>query len=65
MRFETFAPLAQLRFITHTFTLRDPTDDTRSDTFEAAVVQSLGIPGFVCAEQPHGNRVAVSRSALT
>ncbi len=59
MQFETFAPLAQLRVITHAFTRRDPTDDTRSESFEAAVVRSLGIPSFARAEQPHGNRFAI------
>jgi copper oxidase (laccase) domain-containing protein len=58
MRLETFAPLSQLDFITHAFTLRT-TDDTRTDDFEAHVAESLGFTGFARAEQPHGNAVAV------
>ncbi len=58
MHLETFAPLSQIDFITHAFTLRT-TDDTHTDDFEAQVARSLGFTGFACAEQPHGNGVAV------
>ena len=53
MRFETFAPLTQLEFITHAFTLRT-TEDTKADDFETR----LGLTAYASAEQPHGNQVA-------
>jgi copper oxidase (laccase) domain-containing protein len=58
MQFETFAPLAQLDFVTHAFSLRT-TADTRADHAESDFIRSLGLTGFARAEQPHGNGVAV------
>ena len=58
MRFETFAPLAQLDFITHAFTLRTD-DDTKAEAFESRLLRQLGFAGGASAEQTHGNAVAV------
>jgi hypothetical protein len=60
MQWETFAPLRQLPFITHAFTLRT-SKDTRTDEFEARTLTALGFTSdrFVSAEQTHGNGVAV------
>jgi copper oxidase (laccase) domain-containing protein len=62
MQFETFAPLNQLPFITHAFTLRT-TEDTKADDFEGRVVADLGFSPtrFASSEQTHGNGVAVIR----
>jgi polyphenol oxidase len=57
MRLETFAPLAQLDFLTHVFSLR--TDETKTDDFEPRLLHELGFTGCASAEQPHGNGVAV------
>jgi YfiH family protein len=55
---ETFAPLRQIPFITHAFTLRT-TDDTRADDFEVRALTALGFSNrYVSAEQTHGNGVA-------
>ena len=54
MHFETFAPLEQLDFIQHTFTLRTD-EDTKAEDYETR----LGLTGFASAEQTHGNGVAV------
>ena len=60
MQFETFAPLRQLPFITHAFTLRT-TEDTKADDFEARALTVMGFSAvrFATAEQTHGNGVAV------
>jgi polyphenol oxidase len=60
MQWETFAPLRQIPFVTHAFTLRT-SEDTRTDEFEAQAVAALSFrPGrFASAEQTHGNGVAV------
>src|SRR5277367_4272011 len=60
MPFETFAPLDQIPFITHAFTLRT-SEDTKADDFEAHALTALGFPSnrFATAEQTHGNGVAV------
>jgi len=60
MEFETFAPLRQLPFVTHAFTLRT-TEDTKADDFEGRALSVLGFPSgrFSSAEQTHGNGVAV------
>ena len=60
MQFETFAPLRQLPFITHAFTLRT-TEDTKADDFEACALAALGFSTtrFATAEQTHGSGVAV------
>ena len=62
MQFETFAPLRQLPFITHAFTLRT-TEDTKADDFEGRALAALGFSPtrFASAEQTHGNGVAVIR----
>src|ERR1041385_7250733 len=59
MQFDTFAPLRQLPFITHAFTLRTA-EDTRADDFEDRVLTALGFPPnrFASAEQTHGSGVA-------
>lgn len=57
MRVETFAPLSQLPFITHAFTLRTD-EDTKDPAFESRAVIELGFSGFASAEQTHGNRAA-------
>jgi len=54
MRFETFASLAQLDFITHAFTLRTD-DDTKAEAFESRLLRQLGFAGGASAEQTHGN----------
>jgi polyphenol oxidase len=58
MQWETFAPLQQLPFITHAFTLRT-TEDTKADDFEARILTELGFASdhFASAEQTHGNGV--------
>ncbi len=60
MQFETFAPLRQLPFIAHAFTLRT-TEDTKADDFEGRALAALGFSSarFASAEQTHGNGVAV------
>jgi polyphenol oxidase len=60
MQWETFAPLRQLSFITHAFTLRTG-EDTRTDEFEAQALTTFGFSSgrFASAEQTHGNGVAV------
>jgi hypothetical protein len=62
MQFETFAPLRQIPFITHAFTLRT-TEDTKADDFEGRALAALGFSPtrFASAEQTHGNGVAVIR----
>jgi YfiH family protein len=62
MQFETFAPLRQLPFITHAFTLRT-TEDTKADNFEGRALAALGFSPtrFASAEQTHGGGVAVIR----
>jgi copper oxidase (laccase) domain-containing protein len=62
MESETFAPLRQLPFITHAFTLRTD-EDTKADDFEGRVLAELGFSPtrFAAAEQTHGNGVAVIR----
>lgn len=57
---ETFAPLQQVPFITHAFTLRT-SEDTRADEFEGRVLTALGFASgrFASAEQTHGHGVAV------
>src|SRR5580704_7788717 len=59
MEFETFAPLRQLPFITHAFTLRT-TEDTKADDFESRVLTAVGLSPtrFAAAEQTHGHGVA-------
>ncbi|MGA2602624.1 MAG: polyphenol oxidase family protein [Verrucomicrobiia bacterium] len=59
MPWETFAPLRQIPFITHAFTLRT-SDDTKADDFEVRALNSLGFSSsqFASAEQTHGNGVA-------
>ena len=51
MQFETFAPLNQLPFITHAFTLRT-TEDTKADDFEGRVVADLGFSPTNTRNQP-------------
>jgi len=60
MQFETFAPLRELPFITHAFTLRT-SEDTKADDFEGRVLTALGFPSnrFASAEQTHGTGVAI------
>lgn len=60
MQFETFAPLSQLPFISHAFTLRT-NEDTKADDFEGRALTALGFPSgrFGSAEQTHGHGVAV------
>ena len=58
MQFETFAPLTQLDFVAHAFTLRT-SEDTGADEFEQRVLKSLGFTSFTSAEQPHGCEAAV------
>ena len=60
MQCETFAPLRQLSFVTHAFTLRS-SEDTKDDHFEGRTLATLGFPSgrFSSAEQTHGNGVAV------
>ena len=58
MQFETFAPLRQLPFVTHAFTLRT-TEDTKTDDYEGRVVHALGFTNYARAEQPHGTKVVV------
>src|SRR5271167_3350844 len=62
MEFETFAPLRQLSFITHAFTLRTD-EDTKTDDFERRALVELGFSPtrFASAEQTHGNGVGVIR----
>jgi polyphenol oxidase len=59
MPFETFAPLDQIPFIQHAFTLRT-SEDTKADDFESRTLATLGFPSnrFASAEQTHGNGVA-------
>ena len=57
MRLETFAPLSQIDFITHAFTLR--TNETKTEDFEALLLRQLGFTGYASAEQTHSNGVAV------
>jgi YfiH family protein len=63
MPWETFAPLEQLDFIAHAFTLRTA-EDTKSDDFQRHALQSLGLSQFADAEQIHGNGVALVKSAI-
>ncbi|MGA2139496.1 MAG: polyphenol oxidase family protein [Verrucomicrobiia bacterium] len=60
MQCETFAPLRQLSFVTHAFTLRT-SEDTKNDHFEGRTLAALGFPSgrFSSAEQTHGKGVAV------
>src|SRR5580704_12745907 len=60
MQFETFAPLRQLPFITHAFTLRTD-ENTKADDFEGRALAELGFSPtrFASAEQTHGSGVAV------
>ena len=60
MPWETFAPLQQIPFITHAFTLRT-NEDTKADEFEGRVLTALGFGcgRFASAEQTHGHGVAV------
>ena len=60
MQCETFAPLRQLSFVIHAFTLRT-NEDTKNDDFERRTLTALGFPSgrFSSAEQTHGNGVAV------
>jgi copper oxidase (laccase) domain-containing protein len=60
MQWETFAPLRQLPFIAHAFTLRT-TEDTKADEFEGRALTGLGFSPSrsVSAEQTHGHGVAV------
>jgi YfiH family protein len=60
MEFETFAPLRQLPFVTHAFTLRTA-EDTKADDFEGRALSAVGFLSgrFSSAEQTHGNGVAV------
>jgi polyphenol oxidase len=60
MPFETFAPLGQIPFISHAFTLR-ASNDTKADDFEARALTTIGFASdrFASAEQTHGNGVAV------
>jgi len=58
MQWETFAPLQQVPFVTHAFTLRT-TEDTRADDVETRILTGLGFVSdrFASAEQTHGNGV--------
>jgi hypothetical protein len=60
MKFETFAALDRLDFITHAFAQRCA-EDTRADAYQDGVLEALGFPKtvFASAEQSHGNGVAV------
>ena len=62
MQFETFAPLRQLPFITHAFTLRTD-EDTKAGDFEGRALAELGFSPtrFASAGQTHGDGVAVVR----
>ncbi|HVM60218.1 MAG TPA: polyphenol oxidase family protein [Verrucomicrobiae bacterium] len=59
MSFETFAPLIEIPFISHAFTLR-AAEDTKADDYEFRALAALGFPPgrFASAEQTHGNGVA-------
>lgn len=63
MQYETFAPLEQLDFITHAFTLRCD-EDTRSDDYERRLVESFGFSEWARAGQPHAAEVAVVVAAV-
>jgi len=56
VQFETFAPLDQLGFIVHAFSLRT-VEDTKADDFQQRFVESLGFANFARAGQPHGARI--------
>jgi len=60
MRFDTFAPLRQIPFVTHAFSLRT-SENTRADDFEVRALTALGFSSdrFASAEQVHGTGVAV------
>jgi hypothetical protein len=66
MQFETFAPLAQLAFLTHAFTLRG-NEDTKADDFEDRVLKSLGLlpQHYASAKQIHGNGIAIVTEAAS
>jgi polyphenol oxidase len=59
MELETFAPLRQISFVAHAFSLRT-TEDTRADDFEDRALTALGFSSnrFASAEQVHGSGVA-------
>ena len=61
MRFETFAPLDQLDFIIHAFTLRTD-DDSKAEEFQSQLLRQFGFSDCASAEQTHGNAVAVVTS---
>lgn len=65
MQWETFAPLSQLDFITHAFTIRTA-DDTKADSFQDHILSSLGFDPahHVSAQQTHGNGVALVEAAF-
>jgi copper oxidase (laccase) domain-containing protein len=63
MQWETFAPLNQLGYITHAFTIRSD-DNTKADDYERRVVESLGFSEWARVDQPHGNGVAVVERAV-
>jgi copper oxidase (laccase) domain-containing protein len=65
MQWETFAPLAQLDYITHAFTVRSA-DDTKADTFQDLTLTSLGFDPahHAAAQQVHGNGVALVEAAV-
>src|SRR5579871_136473 len=60
MEWEIFAPLREIPFVTHAFSIRT-SDDTRTDDFEARLLMELGFSGTrsASAEQTHGNGVAI------
>jgi copper oxidase (laccase) domain-containing protein len=57
--FETFALLSALPGIRHAFSLRTAAN-TKSDDFQPQFVHALGYTDYACAEQPHGNNVAIA-----
>ncbi len=46
MQFETFAPLAAIPFIAHSFSWRDPVDATKAEDCEPHLIRTLGFFGF-------------------
>jgi copper oxidase (laccase) domain-containing protein len=64
MQWETYAPLSQLDFITHAFTIRTAAN-TKTDRFQDHILNSLGFDPahHVSAQQTHGNGVALVETA--
>ena len=59
MQWETFAPLAEIPFIFHAFSLRTDAN-TKADDFPRQALLTLDYKSFASAEQPHGNNIAIA-----